>query len=136
MAQPATPLQGIPASGGFSPATGGTPATTVALPGTPSATNQVSKPQRRGILSAAAVIFQIFGWIILVFGILSSIALAVFASIGGSFMSTIGLGAFGGVAAIGAAIGGIVASLLYGFGFLAFAEICYAIRNIEKSIVR
>ena len=71
------------------------------------------------------------------FGILSSIAMAIFAGIGGSFVSTIpGMGPLGGITAIVMATCGIIASLLFGLGFLAFAEICYAVTDIEKSIAQ
>ena len=97
------------------------------------ATKQATTPRRRGILNAAAIVFQIFGWIILVFGILASIAMAVFAAMGGSLMPAIpGMATLGGLSAIGIAIGGIVISLLYGLGFLAFAEICYAVMDLRK----
>lgn len=122
MAQPAMPK-------GTSAATANTPATAGAAP----VAKQTTSSRRRGILNAAAIIFQIFGWIILVLGILASIAMAVFASIGGALMSAVpGMGTMGGTAVIGIAIGGIVVSLLYGFGFLAFAEICYAVMDIKK----
>jgi hypothetical protein len=85
------------------------------------------------ILRIAAVIFQIFGWIVLVGGIAASIAMAVFAGIGGSFETIIGGQALIGWAAIGAAIGGIIVSLIYGFGLLAFAGICNAIIDIARS---
>jgi hypothetical protein len=128
-------------SRGASVIAGGVPATTVvaptAVPVGPSAAKQVTTPRKRSILSAAAIIFQIFGWIILVFGILASIAMAVFAGMGGSFMPAVpSLVSLGGIAAIGVAVSGIIASLVYGLGFLAFAEICYAVMNIEKSITQ
>jgi predicted nucleic acid-binding Zn ribbon protein len=130
MAQPAIPKD-TPA------ATPSTPTTTgvapIAAASAPPEANQTTTPRRHGILSTTAVIFQIFGWIILVFGVLASIAMAVFAGIGGTLMSAMpGMGTMGGTAAIGMAIGGIIVSLLYGFGFLAFAEICYAVRDIRK----
>jgi hypothetical protein len=94
-----------------------------------------AEPSRKKytILRIAAVIFQIFGWIVLVGGIAASIAMAVFAGIGGSFETVIGGQALIGWAAIGVAIGGIIASVLYGFGFLAFAAICNAIVDIARS---
>jgi len=93
------------------------------------------RPHKHRILSVAGVIFQIFGWIILVFGILASIAIVVFTAIGGSFEPTIsGLSTLGGISAIGVGIGGIIVSLLYGFGLLAFAEICYTVRDIDENI--
>ena len=94
------------------------------------------EPSRRkyGILRVAAVIFQIFGWIILVGGILASIAMAVFASIGGSFISMFGGQSLAGMTAIGIAIGGVVFSVLCGFALLAFAGICNAVVDILRAI--
>jgi hypothetical protein len=91
-----------------------------------------TEPFRRkyNILRVAAVIFQIFGWIVLVGGILASIAMAVFAGMGGSFITLLGGQNLAGMTAIGIALGGIVFSLLYGFGLLAFAGICNAIVDI------
>ncbi len=92
-------------------------------------------PRKRRVLRVAAIIFQIFGWIVLVGGCLVSIAMAVFAGLGGQFVPVFpGITSFAGTTAIGMAIGGIVASLLYGFGFLAFAELCYAVIEIEKTV--
>jgi hypothetical protein len=107
---------------------------TTIVRGAPAA-QAVARPRKHGILRTAAVIFQIFGWIVLVFGILVSIGVAVWAGMGGAFQSLMpGMETVGGVAAIGMAIGGIIASLLYGYGFLAFAEICYAIIEIQKDL--
>jgi hypothetical protein len=94
-----------------------------------------AEPSRRKytILRIAAVIFQIFGWIILVGGVLASIAMAVFAGIGGSFETVLGGQTLIGMAAIGVAIGCIILSLIYGFGLLAFAGICNAIVDIVRS---
>ncbi len=120
------------------PVQAGAAPTTVAAPtvaGASAAKPVVARPRKHGILSTAAVIFQIFGWIVLVFGILVSIGVAVWAGMGGAFQSLMpGMETVGGVAAIGMAIGGIIASLLYGYGFLAFAEICYAIIEIQKDL--
>jgi predicted nucleic acid-binding Zn ribbon protein len=94
-----------------------------------------AEPSRRKytILRIAAVIFQIFGWIILVGGVAGSIAMAVFAGIGGSFETVLGGQTLIGWAAIGVAIGGIIVSLVYGFGLLAFAGICNAIVDIARN---
>ena len=106
-----------------------------AVAGAPAPKPVAARSRRYGILSTAAVIFQIFGWIVLVFGILVSIGVAVWAGMGGAFQSLMpGMETVSGVAAIGMAVGGIIASLLYGFGFLAFAEICYAIIEIQKDL--
>jgi predicted nucleic acid-binding Zn ribbon protein len=122
--------QTVQVSTPISSATGATPAI--------SATTEkkgAKQTRKRRTLRTAAVIFQIIGWIVLVFGILISLAMAIFAGIGGTMMSTIpGMGATGGIAVVGMAIGGIIISLIYGFGFLAFAEICYAVIDIEKRL--
>jgi hypothetical protein len=93
------------------------------------------RPRRYSILSIAAAIFQIFGWIVLVFGILVSIGVAVWAGLGGAFQSVMpGMETVSGITAILMAIGGIIASLIYGFGLLAFGEICYAAINVQKDL--
>jgi len=126
--QPPPTTQTAPAQ----PISQNAPATAQAAPSTV-ATKQATTTRRRGILNAAAIVFQIFGWIILVFGILASIAMAVFAVMGGTLMSAVpGMATLGGFTAIGIAVGGIVISLLYGLGFLAFAEICYAVMDLRK----
>lgn len=133
MAQPA--LAGTTMPRGAPTVVAGAPPTTPSAP--PPAKPVTAQPRKHRILSVAGVIFQIVGWIVLVFGILASIAMAVFAGIGGSFMSAIpGMGTIGGIAAIGVAIGGIIASLICGFGYLAFAEICYTLIDIEKDLAR
>jgi hypothetical protein len=101
----------------------------------PAAKPSTSRPRSYGILSIAGVIFQIFGWIVLVFGILASIGIAIWAGIGGAFQFVLpGMETISGVTAIIMAIGGIIASLIYGFGLLAFAEICYAAINVQKDL--
>jgi DNA-directed RNA polymerase subunit RPC12/RpoP len=124
MAQPGQTIVAMPKGGA-------TPIASMA----PTAMKQVSTIKKRRFLSAAAVIFQIFGWIILIGGVLISLAMAVFAGMGGTFMPvTPGATAFGGEMALGMAICGVIASLLYGFGFLAFAELCLAVIDIEKKL--
>jgi RNA polymerase subunit RPABC4/transcription elongation factor Spt4 len=111
------------------------PATTVPSMVSTTEGETMVRPHKHRILTIAGVIFQIFGWIVLVFGILASIAMAVFAAIGGTFMPAMpGLSTIGGMSAILIAIGGIIASLLYGFGLLAFAEICYTVRDIDERV--
>jgi predicted nucleic acid-binding Zn ribbon protein len=92
-------------------------------------------PRPYVLLRIAAVVFAIFGWIVLVGGCLASIGMAVFAAMGGKFITIIpGLTSLEGTVAISVAIGGLIASLLYGFGFLAFAQMCRAIIDISWSI--
>lgn len=112
-----------------------TPEPTTPLPASSAEGEIIVRPHKHRILTIAGVIFQILGWIVLVFGILASIAMLVFAAIGGMFMPAIpGLSTISGMSAILMAIGGIIASLLYGFGLLAFAEICYTVRNIDERV--
>ena len=96
-----------------------------------------ARPRKHRILTIAAVIFQIVGWIVLVFGILASLFVGVWTGIGGGVQSLIpGMGTLAGTAAIGMAIGGTIASLICGFGYLAFAEICYTLIDIDKDLTR
>jgi hypothetical protein len=86
-------------------------------------------------LRIAAVIFYIVGWIVLVGGCLASIGMGVFAGIGGKFVTIIpGFTSLEGMLAISIAIGGLIASLVYGFAFLAFAQICRAVVDITRII--
>ena len=95
----------------------------------------VASPRKHVILSVYKVIFQVLGWIILVIGCLSSIAMGVFAGMGGAFMPVVpGMATIEGITVIGAAVGGVIVSLLYGFGFLALAELCHTVIAIEKGI--
>lgn len=127
MTQPDTTMSKGPAMAG-----GVLPVTVGAAPAA-----KKSTAPKRGILSTAAIVFQILGWIILIGGILTSIGIAVFAGMGGAIMSALpGMGTMEGVTVIIMAIIGIIVSLLYGLSFLAFAEICYAIRDIEKNIAQ
>ena len=86
------------------------------------------------LIRIAAVIFDIFGWIILVGGCIGSIGMAVFAGIGGKFVTAVpGFTSLEGIIAIGIAIGCLIASLIYGFGLLAFAEVFRAIIDIARN---
>ena len=91
------------------------------------------RPRGYGILVTTATIFQIFGWIVLVFGIVSSIFIGIWPLIGGEVKSLIPGVTFDAVTVILLALGGIITSLLYGLGMLAFAEICNATIEFRKS---
>jgi len=130
---PSPPAAPVPSESVFS--TTGTALPAFEMP--PSGSGIIVSPRKNGILTATAIIFQIFGWIILVGGCLGSIAMGVFAGIGGSFISIIpGFDTIAGMTAIIWAIGGIIVSLLYGFGFLAFAEFCYVVIDLGKNVWR
>lgn len=97
--------------------------------------SEIGPPRKTGILRVAGVIFQVIGWIVLVVGSLASIAMAVFAIMGGQFISLIpGMGDLAGNMAINIAIGGLILSILYGFGLLAFSEICFTLIDINKVV--
>jgi hypothetical protein len=98
------------------------------------AKKEVKQPRRNGVLVTAATIFQIFGWIVLVFGIISSVFFGIWPLLGGEVKSLIPGITFDAITIIGMAFCGIIASLLYGFGMLAFAEICYAAADFRKSL--
>ncbi len=117
----------------------GAPTVPATAPAAPAAAAKpvMARPRKHRILTIAAVIFQIVGWIVLVFGILVSLFVGVWTGLGGGIQSLIpGMGTLGGTAAIGMAIGGIIASLICGFGYLAFAEICYTLIDIDKDLTR
>jgi predicted nucleic acid-binding Zn ribbon protein len=99
-----------------------------------SAKKALKQPRKHGILSTAAAIFQILGWIVLVFGIICSLFIAIWPALGGGVQSLIPGVTFDTITLMVMAVAGIIASLLYGFGMLAFAEICYAIIDIEKRL--
>jgi hypothetical protein len=110
-------------------------ATGVASVANPTSTaKKARQPQRYGILSTAATLFQIFGWIVLIFGIVFSIFIAIWPLLGGEVKSLIPGITFDTITVIGMAFCGIIVSLLYGFGMLAFAEICYAAIDFRKSL--
>lgn len=84
------------------------------------------------MLRIAAIIFQIFGWIVLVGGCLASIALGVLAGIGWTISSIFTGEVIQGTMALITAVAGFVLSLLYGFGMLAFARICEAVIEFRQ----
>ncbi len=92
-------------------------------------------PRRAGLLRVAGVIFQVIGWIVLVIGCVASIAMAVFAVMGGQFISLIpGMGNLVGNTAITVAAIGLILSIVYGFGLLAFSEMCFILVDINKAV--
>ena len=111
-------------------------------PGAPSAASGAASPQKYVFLVAAGIIFKVIGWVVLVGGILGSIAVAVMAAQGamagllGLLDRGLGIVGISGVAGAGMAVltfGGIIGSLLCGLGFLAFAELCNAAVAIEEN---
>jgi len=111
-------------------------------PSVPSAASGAASPQKYVFLVAAGIIFKVIGWVVLVGGILGSIAVAVMAAQGAMTglldLLDRGLGLVGvsGVAGAGMAVltfVGMIGSLLWGLGFLAFAELCNAVVTIEEN---
>jgi RNA polymerase subunit RPABC4/transcription elongation factor Spt4 len=88
-----------------------------------------------GMLNFTTIVFRIVGWIILIGGCLVSIAIIVFAIIGGGFQTLIpGLDTLIGDTAIAVGIGGFIFSFVYGLAFIAFAELCRAVIRIVNQI--
>lgn len=103
----------------------------------PNARNRAAagRPRRSGLLRVSGVIFQVIGWIVLVVGSILSIAMGVLAIMGVQFVSLIpGMGNLIGNTAITVAAVGLILSLLYGFGLLAFSEMCFTLIDINKAI--
>lgn len=98
-------------------------------------TATVGRPRKTGLLRLAGVVFQIIGWIVLVLGCLASIAAAVLAIMGWQFESLIpGMSIVSTNMVINMAIGGLILSILYGIGILAFSEICFILVDINKAV--
>jgi DNA-directed RNA polymerase subunit RPC12/RpoP len=91
---------------------------------------------RYGIMNFAVVLFRVIGWIILIGGCLGSIAMIVFAIIGGSFLTIIpGMDTLAGDMAVLFGIGSFVLSFIYGFAFIAFAELCRIVTRIAARVL-
>jgi len=92
-------------------------------------------PQKYGVLRAVVIIYTIIGWVICVGGSILSIAAAVMAAQGVTFLENI-VPEVAGATWIGAVImgvGGVVVSVLGGLFLLAFAELCNVAIDIEQS---
>ena len=91
--------------------------------------------QGYGMLNFAVIIFRIVGWVLLIGGCLGSIAVIVFAIIGGGFQTLIpGLDTLIGDTAMWMGVGCLIFSFVYGLAFIAFGELCRAVVNIATSI--
>ncbi len=114
-----------------------------AAPAAPAVQKVAAASRKYILLSAAAIIFKIIGWVVLIGGILGSIAIGLLASQGAmaglvSLMDK-GMALFGvsGVAGAGLAVivlVGIGGSLLLGLGMLAFAELSSAVMAIDDNV--
>jgi len=88
--------------------------------------------RKYGALRAAATVYRIIGWVVMVGGTLFSIALAVIAVQGaGEFSEFIPWGV--GVGTAGIAAAGVVVSILFGLFLIAFADLCYVLIDIESN---
>jgi hypothetical protein len=119
------------------------PAPATAAPSAP-AVGRISAPPRRYVLlSAAAIIFRILGWIVLFGGIIGSIAVAV-AAVRGAMpglvdlldkgMALVGVSGIPGAGLAVVILISIVGSLLLGLGLLAFADLSNAVTAIDESV--
>ena len=94
-----------------------------------------TKSNKYSFLSFAAATFQVFGWIIMILGGLASIAMIVFALMGGGFQPIIpGISNILGGWAVLLGFGCLVISLVTGLVFLAFADLFIAVLDISKNI--
>jgi len=93
-------------------------------------------PTRKyGALRAVAIIYNIIGWVICAGGSLLSIAAAVMAAQGVTFLKDL-VPEVAGAAWMGAAvigIGGVVVSVLCGLFLVAFADLCNVAIDIEQN---
>jgi hypothetical protein len=92
-------------------------------------------PRKYGALRAVAVIYIIIGWVICVGGSLLSIAAAYMAAQGVTFLNNL-VPEVAGAAWLGAVvigIVGVVVSVLGGLFFVAFAELCNVVIDIEQN---
>jgi DNA-directed RNA polymerase subunit RPC12/RpoP len=106
-------------------------------------TTRVTLSRKYGVLSGAAIIFTIVGWVVLVGGSLFSIVMTVLASQDIAGMASLiniisgvariaGISGIGGIGLAVMTFGGVICSLLLGLFFLAFGELFRAVLDIEK----
>ncbi|HAV10861.1 MAG TPA: hypothetical protein DCX22_04540 [Dehalococcoidia bacterium] len=121
------------------------PQSTVGVISDATASPPLSKPQerasqakplqynRRGMLLVATAILQIIGWVVIIGGCIGTVIFAL-SDIGTDVQSKLLIvdGA-GIIAVIIKLITGLVISLGYGFGLLAFAEICKLLISVERN---
>jgi hypothetical protein len=85
-----------------------------------------------GALKAAATVYRIIGWVVMIGGSLFSIALAVLAlGASGTLTELVPLSA--GLGTLGIAIVGLITSVLVGLFLIAFADLCHVLIDIEKN---
>lgn len=95
---------------------------------------EVGVPRKYGVLRAVATFFRIIGWMILIGGSLLSIAAGVLMTTGITFLEQeLPQPIPTNTEAIAIAVGGIIASVIYGLLTLAFADICLVLMDIEAN---
>ncbi len=93
-------------------------------------------PKRYTALRVVATIYRILGWIIVVVGIIGSIAFGVLAGMGvEEYGEELGLG-LGIGTTVAIIVGGVIGSLLSGLGLLALADLFYVHIDIEENTRR
>jgi hypothetical protein len=83
-------------------------------------------------LKAAATVYRIIGWVVMIGGSLFSIALAVMA-LGASGTLTELLPLSAGLGTLGIALVGLIISILFGLFLIAFADLCYVLIDLEAN---
>lgn len=87
---------------------------------------------RYGALRAAATVYRIIGWVVMIGGSLFSIALAVMA-LGATGALTELMPLSAGLGTLGIALVGLIASVLSGLFLIAFADLCNVLVDIERN---
>jgi hypothetical protein len=85
-----------------------------------------------GTLRAAATVYRIIGWVVMIGGSLFSIALAVM-SFGASGALADFLPLNAGIGTVVIAVAGLIASILCGLFLVAFADLCHVMIDIERN---
>jgi uncharacterized integral membrane protein len=96
------------------------------------AVKETAPTGKYGALKAAATIYRIIGWVVMIGGSLFSIALAVLA-LGASRTLTEILPLSAGLGTLGIAIVGLITSVLVGLFLIAFADLCHVLVDIETN---
>ena len=114
-----------------------------AAPAAPAVRKIAAASRKYILLNAAAIIFKIIGWVVLIGGILGSMAVGLLASQGAMAglvslmdkgMALVGVSGVAGAGLAVIVLVGIVGSLLLGLGMLAFAELSSAVMAIDENV--
>ena len=111
-------------------------------PSAPTVEGRAATPSQYMLMTVAATIFKIIGWVVLVGGTLGSIGVAVLAAQGAMKeltslldrgMAILGVGGIAGIGLAVLALVGVTGSILGGLGLLAFADLCNAVISINEN---